>query len=203
VFLSITVTCELLARPGEAKAVIQRAIEQLSIPSQNVVGRHSARLFQRIDDPAHLFYVGEWESREAFEAYRVRAPMPGRPDQFQARPICRLYRRLALFERVMIDIQAAHASIVDGPAETHDVRRNLALAYHRASARGRPGLVTLTIHEALDRPAGLLILSGWEIADAQAPPEIRADQALVEQLQVAGGSVQQFVGRTLIETPES
>ncbi len=166
-------------------------------------GRRNARLFQHVEDPTRLFYVAEWDSREAFEAYRLSAPMPGRPDQFQAHPVCRAYRRLALFERVMTEVQSAHATIVEGAAETHAVRRSLALAYHRASARGQSGLVVLMMHEGIDDPATLLIVSGWQSADRSGTLEPHADRALVDQLQAAGGSVQQFVGRTRAETAGS
>jgi len=126
--------------------------------------------------------------------------VPGAPEQFQELPTCRFYHRLALFERVLTPVSVVHVDIVDGPAQTHAVRRDLALAYHHASVRGRRGLVLLQVHEAVDDPSGLLVLSGWDAA----LPLQRADQdlerAMLDQLLASGGTAQQFVGRVLVET---
>jgi quinol monooxygenase YgiN len=199
--LSVTIMCELRLRPEHADPIIQQALEQLSLPSSTVAGRRFARLYQRVDDPARLLYVGEWESRAAFETYRASARQPGTPEQHQQPPILRAYRRLALFERMLSSVGLAYAAIADGPPASHAARRDLALAYHRASLRGHAGLVLLMIHEAIDDPSGLLIVSGWQ-PDApltQATPS--PDDGLIEQLRATGATVEQFVGRTLAEAP--
>jgi len=61
-----------------------------------------------------------------------------------------------LFERVLTPVHLAYADIVDGPAASHAARRDLALAYHRATLRQGSSLVLLMLHEAIDDPAGLL-----------------------------------------------
>jgi quinol monooxygenase YgiN len=198
--LSITVLCELRPNPGQAEAIVQRAIEQLSLPSSTVVGRRVARLYQHVDDPARLLYLAEWDSREAFEAYRQTAPMPGTPDQFQVLPVCRFYHRLALFERMLSPVQVAYADVVDGPAQTHAVRRDLALAYHRANVRDRSSLALLMIHETADDPTGLLIISGWDATMPLQRSGTDPDLALIQQLAATGATVEQFVGRAVAET---
>jgi quinol monooxygenase YgiN len=197
--LSVTIMCELRVRPEHVDPIIQQALEQLSLPSSSVAGRRFARLYQHVDDPTRLLYVGEWDSREAFEAYCANARQPGRVDQFQQPPLCRVYRRLALFERMLTPVGLAYADIVDGPPESHAARRDLALAYHRTSLRSHTSLALLMIHEAVDDPAGLLIVSGWQ-SDAplsQATPS--PDDRLIGQLRDTGATVGQFVGRTLAE----
>ena len=152
-----------------------------------------------MDDPAWLLYLAEWSSRDAFEAYRQTAPMPGTPEQFEEHPTIRFYRRLALFERVLTPVSVVHADSVDGPTASHAVRRDLALAYHRSSVRGRPGLVLLQVHEALDSASGLLILSGWEAASPLQQADQDLERTMLDQLPASGGTVRQFVGRALIE----
>jgi quinol monooxygenase YgiN len=201
--LSITVLCELRPRPGEVEAVIRRSIEQLSLPSGSVAGRRLARLYQHADDPGWLLYLAEWSSREAFEAYRRSAPMPGTPEQFQRLPACRAYRRLTLFERMLTPVALVHLAIVDGPAESQAARRDLALAYHRSDVRGRPGLVLLQVHEALDGGPGLLVISGWGPAEPPPAADEDAERALLGRLLASAGTVERFVGRVLAETTAS
>lgn len=197
--MSITVLCELRPRPDEVEATIQRSVEQLSLPSSSVAGRRFARLYQHVDDPSWLLYLAEWSSREAFEAYRQTAPMPGTPDQLQQLPVFRFYRRLALFERVLAPVAVVHVAIVDGAAETQAARRDLALAYHRSGVRDRPELVLLQVHEAIDGAPGLLVISGWE-AGAPLPRGSRdLERALLDQLVASGGTARQLVGRAVAE----
>jgi quinol monooxygenase YgiN len=198
--LSITVLCELRSRPDEVEAMIQRSIEQVSLPSGSVAGRRLARLYQRVDDPARLLYLAEWSSREAFEAYRRPAPTTGTPDPIERLPACRLYQRLALFERVLTPVPIVHATIVEGAAETHTARRDVALAYHRSGVRGRTELVLLQVHEAIDGVPGLLIVSGWEGIAPLPRAGQDLEQALLDQLAASGGTTQRFVGRALVES---
>jgi quinol monooxygenase YgiN len=194
--------CQLRARPGQTEAVIRRAIEQLTAPSRGVAGRRSARLFQRVDDPAWLLCVGEWDSRAAFDAHRPTASMPGTPDQPETLPSCRCYRRLTLFERVLTPIQLARVDVVAGPAESHAARRDLVLAHQRASRYGDPEPVLLATHEAIDAPCGLLIIRGWEVGSAPESPEWTdpgAERALLDRLVATGAAVQRFVGRPVAE----
>jgi quinol monooxygenase YgiN len=201
--LSITTICELRPLPAHADAIIQLAIEQFSLPSSNVAGRRLARLYQHVDDPTWLLYVGEWESREAFEAYRAAAPQPGSLDQYQQPPTCRVFRRLALFERMLTPAWLAYADIVTGPLASHAARRDLALAYHRASQRGQTDLALLTIYEGVDGPGGLAIVSGWQAATPLSGRSAAPEQALIEQFRATGATVEQFVGLALAETAGS
>ena len=198
--MSITVSCELRVRQGHAEAITGRAIEQLSLPAHRVVGRRHARLYQHLEDPTRLLYVAEWESREAFDAYRLTAPMPGQPEQFVAMPVCRIYRRLALFEHVLTPVHIAYADTVEGPAETHAARRDLLLAYYRASVRDRRGLVLLMTNEHIDQPPELLVVSAWQSPPAASAPELPGGEHLLDQLRAAGGTVNRFVGRQLVDT---
>jgi quinol monooxygenase YgiN len=197
--LSITVLSELRPHVDPVDAVIQRSIEQLSLPSGDVAGRRIARLYQHVDDPAWLLYLADWDSREAFEAYRQTAPMAGSPDQLQQVPSLRFYRRLALFERVLTPVSIIGVAVVDGPAGTHASRRDLALAYHRSGGRDRPGLVLLQVHEAVDAVPGLLLISGWETIEQLQQADQAAGRALLDQLAANGGTHRRFVGRALAE----
>jgi quinol monooxygenase YgiN len=198
--LSTTVTCELRVQPGHVDEILQRSTEQFSLPSHSVVGRRHARLYQHLNDPCRLLYVGEWESRRAVEAYRMTAPMPGRPDQFVQMPAFRYYRRLALFEHVLLPFDVVYVNQVTGPAETHAARRDLAVAYHREAARARLGLTLLMTNECTDDVQGLLLISGWRLHAPANHAKHSTDESLMEQLRATGGVVNRFVGRQLIET---
>lgn len=198
--LSITAICELRPLPAHIEAVIQRVTEQFELPSSTVAGRRFARLYQHVDDPAHLLYIGDWDSRAAFEAYRAMASQPAIPELYHQPPTCRVYRRLALFERMLTPIDVASVDIVTGPRGSHAARRDLALAHHRASMRSRASLVFLAIYETIDDPAGLAIVSGWQAGAPLAQPGATPDGALIDRLRAAGATVEQFVGRALAET---
>lgn len=201
--MSITIICELRPLPEHADAIIQQVIEQFSLPASSVAGRRFARLSQHVDDPAWLLYLGEWESRERFEAYRATAPLPGSLDQHRSAPACRVFRRLALFERVLAPVGLAYADIVTGPPETGATRRDLALAYHRASLRSQAGLVLHSIYEGVDDPASLAIVSGFQAPAPLVRQGFAPNRALIEQLRATGATVEQFVGRALAETTGS
>jgi hypothetical protein len=158
-------------------------------------------LYQHFDDPHRLLYVGEWESRRAFDAYRANAPMPGRLDQFVQPPAIRYYRRLALFEHVLTPFDLVYVDHVEGAPATHAARRDLALGYHRHAARAHPGLALLMTNERLDDPQDLLIVSGWRQHPSASPAGPTPDQTLFEQLRGSGGVVNRFIGRPLVETP--
>ena len=177
--------------------MIRRSIEQLSFPSHD--GR-IVRLYQHVDDPTWLLYLAEWSSREAFDAHRQGAPMPGTPDQLQQLPVWRFYRRLALFERVMAAVPIVCADIGDGPPETHAARRDTALAYHRSGVRGRSGLVLLHVHEALAPASGLLIATGWETTTQAQQADQGPERTTLDQLDANGGTSRRFLGRALLET---
>jgi hypothetical protein len=162
-----------------------------------VAGRRFARLFQHIDDPAWLLYLAEWTSREAFDAYRQSELMPGLPEQFQQVPSTRFYQRLALFERVLTPTASVSVDIVDGPAVSHPIRRDLALTHYRANAHDRPDLVMLQVHEALDAVPSLLIVTGHPSQQADRSSE----QGLLDRLVANGGTARQFVGQAVVETP--
>jgi quinol monooxygenase YgiN len=199
--VAITALCELRPHPDQTVAVVQRLIEQLSLPSRSVAGRHCARLFQHGDDPAWLLYLTEWTSREAYDAYRQAAPMPGLPDQFQQLPSTRFYRRLALFERVLTPVARVSVNVVGGPAASHPIRRDQALTYHRSNAHAQPDLVLLQVHDALDAEPALLIVTGWGTAHPNLADARTIEQALLERLIANGGTVRQFVGHAVVETP--
>lgn len=168
-----------------------------------MAGRRSARLYQHVDDPTWLLYVGDWDSRAAFEAYKALAPQPATLRQYRQPPGCRLYRRLALFERMLVPVGVAYADVVSGPSASHTARRDLALAYHRASLRSTADLLLLAIYEAVDEPASLAIVSGWQAPGPLARPDAAPDRALTDQLRATGATVEQFAGRALAETAGS
>jgi hypothetical protein len=199
--LSVTILCELRIRPEHVDPIIQQALEQLSLPSSSVAGRRLARLYQHVDDPTRLLYVGEWDSREVFERYWAGTSRPSTPDRYQRPPTIRMFRRLALFERMLTPVGLAYADIVDGPAASHTARRDLALAYHRASLHGLSSLALLMIHDAVDDPPGLLIVTGWQSDAPLGQGASSPDNRLAEQLRGTGATVEQFVGRPLAEAP--
>ena len=170
--------CELRPLPEYVHAITQQATEQFARPSGQVLGRRFARLFQHVDDPSWLLYVGEWESREAFEAYRTMASMPGRPEQYQRVPASRLYRRLTLFERVLGPVGIARAEIVDGPVESHAARRDLARDFHRLGPSNDASLVLLMLHESIEAPSGLLMVSGWDVEVPLTDPSLASRREL-------------------------
>jgi quinol monooxygenase YgiN len=199
--VAITALCELRPHPDQVEAVVQRAIEQLSLPSQRVAGRRIARLFQHEDDPARLLYLAEWTSREAYDAYRQTAPMSGLPDRFQQPLSTRFYQRLALFERVLTPVARVSVDLVDGPAASHPIRRDRALIYHRSNAHTQPELVLLQVHEALDAEPSLLIVTGWGTAQPNFADARTIEQSLLDWLMANDGTVRRFVGHTVVETP--
>ncbi|MFN8635286.1 MAG: antibiotic biosynthesis monooxygenase family protein [Chloroflexota bacterium] len=199
--MSITVVCTLRPQPEHAGAIVQQAIAHLS--GHGIDGRRSARLYQPLDDRTSLLYVAEWDSREAFEAYRQTAQMPGSPEQYRELPVCRVYRRLALFERMLAPVRHACAIVVDGTPATHAACQGLALAYHRASLHGQSDLVLLTIHETTDERPGLLVLWGWGSALGHEPLLPDSARQLIERFRATGATIEEMVGRALVDAADT
>lgn len=156
-----------------------------------------------MDDPARLLYLAEWESREAFDAYRQASPVPDASDQLQQLPGYRIYRRLALFERVLTPVSIIRADILDDSPETHAAQRDQALTYYREGVRSRSGLVLLHVHETIGDGPGLLIVSGWERAPLTEQAERDPEWELLDRLAASGGTAERFVGRPLGESTSS
>jgi hypothetical protein len=102
---------------------------------------------------------------------------------------------------MLVPAAFVHLSIVDGPAASHAIRRELALAYHRSAATAGPDLVLLQVHETVERDPSLLVVTGWEALAPSHPPAHRAAQELHGRLVAAGGTARQFVGQAVAETP--
>jgi hypothetical protein len=197
--LSITVACTIRPLPEHVESVVQGAGEQLA--ASVVPGRRSARLYRLLGDRTTLLYVAEWESSEAFESYRPSAPMCGSADLYRQPPACRFYRRLALFERVLVPIQQAYGIVVDGPTRSHSERRDLALSYHRASLQVQPDLVQVTVHETVDTPPGLLLLTGWRSAGVVEIAE--PTRGLIERLRATGATVEELIGHAVADAADA
>jgi quinol monooxygenase YgiN len=199
--LSIAVTCELRVLPGHLDDIIQRAIARLSLPPQSVAGRRHARMLQDLDDPSHLLYLGEWESRKAFDTHRDTSSVPERTDRFLELPTFRHYRRIALFEHMFAAFDVLCVDLVQGPPDTHTARRDLVLAYHRSEARQQADLVLLMTNERAEDSQELLLVSGWRLPSPAGQPAPSPGQSLIDELRASGGLVNRFIGRQVVETP--
>lgn len=178
--------------------------EQLARSGQSVAGRRHARLVQHLHEPTRLLYLAEWESPEAFHAYRATAPHPGRADQLLRPPRFRFFRRLTLFEHVFAPIDLVCVCFVWGTPELHGHLREAVRHLHPGAGERFPGLVSLLTGERDDQPAELLVASCWQerattsAADA-ATLDPQPDAQLLAPLLAAGGTCDRFVARPVFD----
>ena len=192
----IVIVVESKVAPAQAKEALRSAQEGLRRASQVQESRRQSRFFQSRDDPSSFFYLGVWESREAYDALfstrqqsevELSMPQPVLP---------RYFRILSTFERVLMAMEIVVCQMVRGPASAGPpLRAFFDDLFGRRSEAG-PGLILSLICEEIDAPGTFVLVSGWRSTEALAQGVAAYGDDFAQQVAAVGATFTRFVGQT-------
>ena len=197
--VSVTIVVQRRVGPGQDTARVAaalRRVEEYGLPRQ---GRRPGRLFRQLDDVQVLWYVGDWDSREAYEA-RGRAENAGPLDPLCVGEAARYY-----FELFWMSWNMSLRTIIrDGTLVQASSGADLAVrSFLRDEAgeklRTGSGIVECNLYQELDHADRFLILRGWESPAAWEHFERERRPALDAALRRVGTVVTPVVELTLLE----
>jgi len=190
--MTVTVVVRRRARPGADEALIALMSTTITRPHSRASAR--ARMFQGLDDPRAVLYLGQWASREEYLARDSTPPddidglAEGPPERF----FC---QQLDLFE-----VPGAHIAILGCTIIQVAPPAGAALityVFERAGPvlHAAPGLALRAVYQDVDTPNRLFSLRGWS-----SPAELEAARrdlkpALVAPLLELGATIESFLGR--------
>jgi hypothetical protein len=173
-----------------------RRVEEYGLPRQ---GRRSGRLFRRLDDAQVLWYVGDWDSREAYEA-RPRAASADALDALCVGEAARSYfQQFWLCWNMSLRTIVRDGTLVQAPSGADLAVRPFLQAEAGEKLRMVSGLVECTLYEEPDQADYFLILRGWASPAAWEQFERERRPALDAALCRAGLVVTPVVELTLLE----
>ena len=160
-------------------------------------GRHTSRVFQRLEDPTSLVSIGEWDNQAAYEAHHGSQAFEEATVETGPPPVIVFLRRIHLFER-MNDRAAVVACVtITVPAERADSVESFLRGPAQANMVATPGIVFRELYRSYpdDQPTvRLLVAHGWRsIADLERFR--RADAPHFQStLSSLGANVERFTG---------
>ncbi len=188
------VVVTLRVRPDRLPAVLELIRAEFGGAEGPRPGRRRAHVFQRLGDPADLLGCIEWESREAYDAYRQTPVHREILDQLAAPAHARYCERLSAYERMLERSEvAACATIRLGAADPRAVEHFL-LQEGRAEVIAAAGLVGRDVYRTLKRPPTYVVVHLWRrLTDLE---EFRRDGAMRKEraLTALGATVEWFTG---------
>src|SRR5829696_7604943 len=105
---------------GEEAVAIAAARQELGSRGSQPVARREAHVFQAIDDPGTLLYVGEWADRAAFELHRADNAPAAVEDAVRQGGEYVICERLIFFGRFAFRAQVIACGIIEAPLESAD-----------------------------------------------------------------------------------
>jgi quinol monooxygenase YgiN len=200
--MSVVVVQIAQVRPGRVEELVAQSERAFRDRAGLAASRRQAWYFQGLDDPELFLYVGEWDSREAFESYARERHAPGFEDLFVCWPQYRYCRALGYYERVMERVGAVGSFLLQtrpeaAPALVAELER-----MGREEVRPRaPGLLGYYIYGDLGDPGRLMVVHTW--ATVENLQRVRAAQAgeWFARLRAQGAQATLFNGVTRAAFP--
>jgi quinol monooxygenase YgiN len=192
--MSVTVVGRWQVPVGEEDTALAAARQELEARGRQPEARREAHIFQAIDDPCILLYVGEWADRAAFELHRGENG-PGVIEKAVREGgeyvIC---ERLVFFGRFAYRAQVVACGIIEAPPDASEAVRRLVVPSGKWTVHGWPGLVHYTVFREITHEHRYVVVHGWQSdADLQAFRASRGE--LRASLDRIGATLIQFTGR--------
>jgi quinol monooxygenase YgiN len=186
--MSVTVVGRWHVPTGEEALAIAAAQHELDARAGQPPARREAHVFQAIDDPAMLLYVGEWSDRASFEVYRRQGGAGTVEASVREGGEYVICERLVFYGNFAYRAQVVACGIIEAPAESMEALRELILPGGRWRIHGWPGLVHYTVFLEITHARRYVVVHGWQSEAAlQRLRDTRAD--LQAALAALGGSV--------------
>jgi quinol monooxygenase YgiN len=197
--MSVTVVGRWHVPSGEEDVAIAAARQELEARGSQPAARREAHLFQAIDDPGTLLYVGEWADRAAFELHRSHGGSSAVEEVVRQVGEYVICERLVFFGRFAYRAQVVACGIVEAPPEASEQVRQLVVPSGRWTIHGWPGLVHYTVFREITHNHRYVVVHGWQSeADLKAFREARGE--FRDVLDRIGATLIQFTGRERAST---
>jgi quinol monooxygenase YgiN len=197
--VNVTILVQRRMRAGQDPARVAaalRRVEEYGLPRQ---GRRTGRLFRRRDDGQVLWYVGDWGSREAYEA-RPRAESADTLDALCVGEAVRsCFEQFWLCWNMSLRTIMRDGTLVQASAGAALAVRPFLQEEAGEKLRTDSGLVECMLYQDLDQADHFLILRGWASPAAWEQFERERRPALDAALRRAGTVVTPVVELTLME----
>jgi quinol monooxygenase YgiN len=191
--MSVTVVARWQVAGGDEEHIIATARQALDVRGRQPPARREAHVFQALDDPCLLLYVGEWDDRAAFELHQAANGTGSVEAAIRSGGEYIICERQVFFGRFAARALVVGCAIMEAPPEASETVRALLLPDGRWTARGAPGLVHYTVFREMNHRQRFVVVHGWQSEAAlrdfrDRPSTLRAG---VMEL---GGSFSQFTG---------
>jgi quinol monooxygenase YgiN len=197
--MAVTVVGRWQVPPGKERVAIAAARRALEGRASQPAARREARVFQAIDDPSILLYVGEWTDRAAFELHRGESDRTAVEQAVREGGEYVICERLVFFGRFAFRANVVACGIVEAPPDAAEAVRQLIVPSGRWSIHGWPGLVHYTVFRELSHARRYVVVHGWQSEAAlKSFREARAE--FRDTLDRIGGTLIQFVGHERAST---
>ena len=197
--MSVTIVVQRRVRPGQDTARVAaalRRVEEHGMPRQ---GRRPGRLFRRLDDAQVLWYVGHWDSREAYAA-RPLAASAGALDALCVGEAARYYfAQVWLSWNLSLHTIMWDGTLVQAPSGVGPAVRPVLQQEAGEKLKTGSGLVECYLYHDLDQAEQYLILRGWASPAAWQRFERECRPALDASLRSLGALATPIVELTLLE----
>jgi quinol monooxygenase YgiN len=192
----IVVVVESKVRPEQAEEALRTAQEGLRRAMQPEESRRQSRFFQSRSDPSSFFYLGVWESREAYDAL-FHAEQRTDVEMSMPQPVIpRYFRILSTFERVLLPMEIVVCQLVHGPASAGPPQRAFFDRLNARRSEAGPGLILSLICEEIDAPGSFVLVSGWRSQEALAAGIAAYGRDFDQQITAVGATHHRFLGLT-------
>lgn len=197
--MTVTVVGRWRVEAGEEDVAIAAARQELEARGGQPAARREAHVFQAIDDPGTLLYVGEWADRAAFELYRSQRGPDIVEAAFRQRGEYVICERLVFFGRFAYRARVVACGIIEAPLESSEAVRQLVVPSGKWTMHGWPGMVHYTVFREITHTHRYVIVHGWQSeADLKAFREERVE--FRDMLDRVGARLIQFTGRERAST---
>jgi heme-degrading monooxygenase HmoA len=196
--MAVTVMIRRRARPGQEDAFLRASVRGTAGYATSDSLLRSARVLQRVQDPADFLWLAEWESREAYDA--------------NLNDVQRELELLAAGPRERSFLEVVHSSeyierrvaaltcvVVNATAQTVAQARDMMQTRGKALLEANPGFAARYLYRDVERAHRLVAVLGWSsLAAAEQAVQI-IDRHADELVDALGLERQSFVGRVAVE----
>jgi len=197
--VSVTIVVQRRMRPGQDTARVAAALRRVEEPGRPRPGRRPGRVFRWRDDAQVLWYVGEWDSCEAYEA-RPLAESASALDALCVGEAVRYYfAEIWLSWNMSLRTILWDGTLVQAPPGA-DLTVRPFLQHKAGEQRGMgSGLVECRLYQDLHTAEQFLSLRGWASPAAWQRFERERGTALAASLRRVGAIATPVVELTLLE----
>ena len=190
------------AWPEQLPGLLAAIRKNFASSATNAPARHSARVFQRLNEPTSLLSIGEWTSQADYELHRWSADFQRAVESAGPRATVHYLDRLHHFERMNERAGVVACATITLPRDRLTEAEAFLLGPTRRNMVASPALVSRELYrfqEEVDGQRRLLVVHSWR--SLQDLEHFRSADALQfeQRLREFGGSVERFTGQIAVE----